>query len=321
MSADRSDDRKKAPTGLFSGGSAKKPRPEEDTKTPAGGMLIPGVSVPPLPNPDELGSQELSFEDDSLTVKGAFGESDPPHEPGSILPPPPGELEDERPTRPVSIDLDPIESAGEDLLDELQPSEAPNAASSSYPEPLGHSEGHDAWTLERLSRQSTVPPVRTDDVDRLREMTMRSSPPPSDLGGGALDLVDKSRPSQQLDLLGEMEELYALDDLTGALRFAELVLGREPDNPQARRCAENCRARLITLYTSKIGDLDGTPIQAMQESELRWLGLDHRAGFLLSRVDGVSTIEEVLDVCGMPRLEALKTLADLLDRGAIRVEG
>jgi hypothetical protein len=50
------------------------------------------------------------------------------------------------------------------------------------------------------------------------------------------------------------------------------------------------------------------------------LGLDHRAGFLLSRVDGLSTVEEVLDICGMPRLEALKTLVDLLDRGAIRVE-
>ena len=32
------------------------------------------------------------------------------------------------------------------------------------------------------------------------------------------------------------------------------------------------------------------------------------------------TIEEVLDVCGMPRLEALKTLVDLLERGAIRVQ-
>jgi len=37
-------------------------------------------------------------------------------------------------------------------------------------------------------------------------------------------------------------------------------------------------------------------------------------------VDGVSTVEEVLDICGMPRLEALKTLADLLERGAIRLD-
>jgi hypothetical protein len=30
-----------------------------------------------------------------------------------------------------------------------------------------------------------------------------------------------------------------------------------------------------------------------------------------------STIEELLDVCGMPRLEALKTLADPLERGVL----
>jgi hypothetical protein len=194
---------------------------------------------------------------------------------------------------------------------------------SSYPPPLGQSEGHDAWTVERMSRQSTVPPVRSEEVDRLRELAVRSSLRPEPLEGGdgdALDLIDRSRPSVQLDLVGEMEELYALDDLTGALRFAELVLGREPDNEQAKRCAENCRRRLLALYSSKIGNLAAVPVPAMSETELRWLGLDHRSGFLLSRVDGMATVEEVLDVCGMPRLEALKTLVDLLDRGAIRVE-
>jgi hypothetical protein len=202
---------------------------------------------------------------------------------------------------------------------------AANAArrpSSNAPPPLGHNEGHDAWTVERMSRQSTVPPVRSEEVDRLRELAVRSSlrPEPIEGDGDALDLVERSRPSQQLDLVGEMEELYALDDLTGALRFAELVLGREPDNDQAKRCADNCRRRLLSLYSSKIGNLGAVPVPAMTETELRWLGLDHRSGFLLSRVDGVATVEDVLDVCGMPRLEALKTLVDLLDRGAIRVE-
>ena len=191
---------------------------------------------------------------------------------------------------------------------------------SSLPAPLGQSEEHDAWTMDRLSRQSTVPPVRHDDVDRLRRMSaMKLDDEPAVEGGGALDLVDRSRPSQQLDLIGEMEELYALDDLTGALRYAELVLGRTPENEQAQRCAKNCRARLIQLYSSKIGGTEGVVTVALSESQLRWLGLDHRSGFLLSRIDGVSTVEELLDVCGMPRLEALKTLADLLERGAIRL--
>jgi hypothetical protein len=239
----------------------------------------------------------------------------------------------ERPTRELpglaALSFPPGQAGGQPGAEEVVLDEISNnrtdRTSSSYPPPLGQSEGHDAWTLERMSRQSTVPPVRNEDVDRLRELSaLRTSRRPEPLPseeGDALDLVNRSRPSQQLDLVGEMEELYALDDLTGALRFAELILGREPDNEQAQRCAMNCRQRLIGLYASKIGDLEGVPVPALGESELRWLGLDHRSGFLLSRVDGVATVEEVLDMCGMPRLEALKTIVDLLERGAIRIDG
>ncbi len=205
------------------------------------------------------------------------------------------------------------------VLNDIESNQSERSASS-LPPPLGQSEEHDAWTMERLSRQSTVPPVRHDDVDRLRKLSATNLEVSTLETGGALDLVDRSRPSLQLDLVGEMEELYALDDLTGALRHAELILGRSSDHEQALRCAANCRSRLIQLYTSKVGATNRVVTLALSESQLRWLGLDHRSGFLLSRVDGVSTVEELLDVCGMPRLEALKTLADLLERGAIRLE-
>lgn len=230
------------------------------------------------------------------------------------------------PVRPPSVRFDEAanETFGDEEVtaDEFSDFEDPDAprAPSSRP-PLGQSEGHDAWTVDRMSRQSTVPPERRDDVDRLRELSaLPLEDLPLEMAGGALDLVNRSRPSQQLDIIGEMEELYALDDLTGALRQAEFVLGRYPDNEQALRCSANCRARLVQLYASKLGSTDRVIVQTIDHSQVRWLGLDHRSGFLLSRIDGVSTVEEVLDVCGMPRLEALKTLADLLDRGAIRLE-
>jgi hypothetical protein len=224
-------------------------------------------------------------------------------------------------TQPITQRAAPLEQSFEELLiDDIEANPVARAPSS-LPPPLGQSEGHDAWTVDRLSRQSTVPPVRRDDVDRLRELSALPLGEQSlEIRGGALDLVNRSRPSQQLDIIGEMEELYALDDLSGALRQAEFVLGRYPDHEQAMRCAINCRSRLIQLYSSKIGPMNRVVTQALEDSQLRWLGLDHRSGFLLSRVDGVSTVEEILDICGMPRLEALKTLADLLDRGAISLD-
>lgn len=156
----------------------------------------------------------------------------------------------------------------------------------------------------------------------MRELSAhRISEAPLDIeAGGALDLIDNSRPSMQLDLYGDMQDCYALDDLTGALRFADLILGRMPNDAEAMRVAEDCRVRLKSLYTSKIGDVTRVVEVALGEAELRWLGLDHRSGFLLSRVDGVASVEELLDICGMPILEALKTLTDLLERGAIKLQ-
>jgi hypothetical protein len=45
--------------------------------------------------------------------------------------------------------------------------------------------------------------------------------------------------------------------------------------------------------------------------------IDHVAGFLLSRVDGMSTFEQILDVSGMPAERATRVLEDLWRQGVI----
>jgi hypothetical protein len=45
--------------------------------------------------------------------------------------------------------------------------------------------------------------------------------------------------------------------------------------------------------------------------------IDHRAGFLLSRVDGKTPIEDLLDVAAMPEDETLELLRELLSKGIL----
>jgi hypothetical protein len=59
------------------------------------------------------------------------------------------------------------------------------------------------------------------------------------------------------------------------------------------------------------------PSVALLRDEIERLGLDHRQGFLLSLVDGASTVEMILDICGMPEDEAIATFRDLFARSAI----
>jgi hypothetical protein len=61
------------------------------------------------------------------------------------------------------------------------------------------------------------------------------------------------------------------------------------------------------------------PVLAVPLAELQVLPLDHRAAFVLSRIDGVSNVEMILDVCAMKWDEALLILDELIDLGVIRL--
>jgi hypothetical protein len=66
------------------------------------------------------------------------------------------------------------------------------------------------------------------------------------------------------------------------------------------------------MYAARLGSLEQVPAVIVQRTQLRWLSIDHRAGFVLSLIDGSSSLEMVLDVSGMPRLDAMRILVELI---------
>jgi hypothetical protein len=117
----------------------------------------------------------------------------------------------------------------------------------------------------------------------------------------------------------ELEECYAVGDYSRALQIAEQLLARSPDDLAARRYAQNCRDVLTQMFAARIGPLDQVISVVVSPEEVQWLSLDHRAGFLLSLVDGQSTVDEILDISGMTRLDALKILHDLAEQQVVRL--
>ena len=49
------------------------------------------------------------------------------------------------------------------------------------------------------------------------------------------------------------------------------------------------------------------------------LSLDHRAGFIVSLVDGRTTVEDIIDMSGQPSAEVLRVLEELFTQGALSV--
>jgi hypothetical protein len=77
---------------------------------------------------------------------------------------------------------------------------------------------------------------------------------------------------------------------------------------------------LRQMYLARIGDKASVLRQVMDSEQVKSLQLDHRAGFLFSLADGVNTIDEILDVSGMPALDALRILYELIQEGVVEAE-
>jgi hypothetical protein len=68
----------------------------------------------------------------------------------------------------------------------------------------------------------------------------------------------------------------------------------------------------------ELGGLSAVLTVVADSAVIRTLDLDHRAGFLLSLIDGFSSVEDLLDVANMPSELTVTLLADLKRRGLVK---
>ena len=133
----------------------------------------------------------------------------------------------------------------------------------------------------------------------------------------AVAKADETAAGAANDPSAEMRDRFALGDYSGALVMAESLLEENPTLGEALEYADSCRSMLTKMYTARIGPLDRVPVVEVQRDQLRWLSIDHRAGFVLSLVDGESILEMILDVSGMRELDALRILFELVQQRII----
>jgi hypothetical protein len=158
-------------------------------------------------------------------------------------------------------------------------------------------------------------PTRSDHPQAITPI-----PPPEEASEAPILEVGEAAESDvalEADPSSEMRDRFALGDYSGALVMAELLLEENPTLGEALEYADSCRAMLTKMYTARIGPLDRVPVVEVARDQLRWLSLDHRSGFVLSLVDGVSSLEMILDVSGMRELDCLRILFELVQQRII----
>jgi hypothetical protein len=185
----------------------------------------------------------------------------------------------------------------------------------------------------KLSLPSEYPPPSMSEstLHRSNLLSLANEASNLELAKDALDLVaqhgqhaptpmpvsPESNPSDTYDPVGEMQDRFSLGDYSGSLVIAESLLSDDPRHDEAKKYADNCRNILEQMYTARLGPLDRVPYVAVPLEQLRWLSIDHRAGFVLSHVDGVSSLDQILDVSGMPLLDTLRILYELVQHRVV----
>ena len=119
-------------------------------------------------------------------------------------------------------------------------------------------------------------------------------------------------------LLDRATEWSKGTDLDRAVAAVDLALSEDPNSALAQKLIHRNRDAIMGVFQSFLGDLNRQPILARPLHELGAAPISPRAAFLLSRVDGTLSLDEVLDVSGMPRLEAYRYLCQLFLRGILR---
>jgi hypothetical protein len=117
--------------------------------------------------------------------------------------------------------------------------------------------------------------------------------------------------------LDEMHRAARRGDSERALHLGTRYLEQHGTNPSIELFVHELRGLVEARLTRTLA-LDRVVVLCRPLTEMSDATLDHRAGFLLSRIDGSTTVEELLDLAPIPRLDALRLLAQCLADGTIR---
>jgi hypothetical protein len=147
-------------------------------------------------------------------------------------------------------------------------------------------------------------PGNAEALDYMRDADRRSRPRSQD--GPARSLLDDAR------------RLLHADDAEAALELLSSAPGHRSLEVEAM--VELLRAHLYGRYRAELGDLSVVPrLKAGSASALQGRNLPPTAGFLLSMVDGMTPLSDLISVSGMDRFEALRSVFRMHGAGILEL--
>jgi hypothetical protein len=164
--------------------------------------------------------------------------------------------------------------------------------------------------LELYTRE----PTPTDPVGAPSSEPPKSLPPPLPESARRLSPARVAADGAFADC---MIERLAAGDYAGVLMAASALLEHQPNHADALDCMKIARSELINVYVARLGSTKNVPRVVMSAEGLMALSLDFAAGLVLSHVNAVSSIDDIVQSCGLPKVDTLRILSELFLRRGI----
>ena len=133
----------------------------------------------------------------------------------------------------------------------------------------------------------------------------------------AAELAESGDDAALDDLVKEGQRLVGEQELEAGLDLLEAVARRDPMRLEVHGHIEEVRSRLLKRYRERMGDLGGVPRLSLGLSDVMKFNLPAHAGFMLSLIDGDTSIGDIVSLSGMDSFGALRVLTGLIDAGIV----
>jgi tetratricopeptide (TPR) repeat protein len=165
-------------------------------------------------------------------------------------------------------------------------------------------------------------PGHAEALDYLQAAGSRGEAPDPETDAGparaaAPEVASAESDSPAGSLVEEARTRLEAEDLEGALDLFRAAADLEPDRIEVEGYIDAIRSQLLQTYRKRVGESGAVPELLIQPSAITRYQLPADAGFVLSQVDGETTVEQLIALSGMDAFEALRILNDLIDAGIV----
>lgn len=205
----------------------------------------------------------------------------------------------------VSVSIDEALLSLEDSTREIEIGDVSNVHPPSYP---GQGSIFDAQE-DGDSAPSTAELDKAEVIDLLTRITNQA--PAGDSNERTAFIVDKL-------IEHALDEHRAGNHESAALSVGE-ALEQADDCAAAQKLIFAHEGDLVSVLIAGLCEPSEVPEMVVPLTDIPLDQIDNRAAFLLTRVDGVLSLEEILDISGMSKLETLRHLSRMHSRSYLRV--